>query len=352
MGTATIGVVIGLVLAYSLLSLIVSQINNLILYILKYRTSFLVNRMRAILPQIADEVLKNPLINVLDSDGSKNRVDTINPRHIVDVLLREFEEAQATEEGSMTQAPISDLLEQILGSKDFRNLRNMLKASKNLPASRQWLESLDQGVEAIEAVKAYEQLIKGKLDEGKTAIYSWVDARFTDMTNLYKQYIQILSLLVGLVLAVVLNVDSLYMAQTLWNEPALRTSVLESANQISQSELRPTSIEDDYNDQVASIQSTIETLMNANLPIGWVYVSLDKEEASAQSVDQMELAVYNPATDMRNVANVWALNWGFITIKIVGWLLTAFAVSLGTDFWFNLLRNVTGRSEPPDDQKA
>src|SRR5688572_27919997 len=217
MGTATIGVVIGLVLAYSLLSLIVSQINNLILYILKYRTSFLVNRVRAILPQIADDVLKNPLINVLDANGSKNRVDTINPNHVVDVLLREFEEAQTIEEGTMQQAPVSDLLEQILGAKEFRNLRNMLKASKNLPASRQWLESLDQGVEAIEAVKAYEELIRGKLNEGKATIHSWVDARFTDMTNLYKQYIQHLSLLVGLVLAVVLNIDSLYMAQTLWN---------------------------------------------------------------------------------------------------------------------------------------
>src|SRR5688572_33445224 len=98
MGTATIGVVIGLVLAYSLLSLIVSQINNLILYILKYRTSFLMNRLRRMVPQIADEILKNPLVNVIDKQGKVMRVDTIKPEHVVQVLLKILEDSQTDDD--------------------------------------------------------------------------------------------------------------------------------------------------------------------------------------------------------------------------------------------------------------
>jgi hypothetical protein len=346
MGTATIGVVIGLVLAYSLLSLIVSQINNLIIYILKYRTGFLVERMKVILPDLADEILKNPLINVTDKAGNWMRVDTIKTDHVVKVLLKILEDSQTDDDiNPQSVVPVHQLLNDILGEKEFRNLRNMLKAAKNLPASRQFLESLDKGKEAIEAVQEYERLIRGKLDESKLAVQSWVDARFTDMSNLYKQYMYVLSLFVGLVLAVVLNVDTLHMGQTLWNEPTLREAVLESANQISESELRPSTLDDNYDEQVASIQASIELLLNSNLPIGWVNNPLDPNpEVSAQGVQALTQQSYDPRKDLRNVANILAFDFQFIAIKIVGWLLTAFALSLGTDFWFNLLRQVTGRS--------
>src|SRR6185369_10615322 len=111
---------------------IVSQINNLILYILKYRTSFLVERMRAIVPEIADEILKSPLVNVINKEGKIMRVDTIKSEHVVNVLLKVLEDTQEDDGNPATVAPVSKLLEDILGSKDFRNLRNMLKASKNL----------------------------------------------------------------------------------------------------------------------------------------------------------------------------------------------------------------------------
>ena len=351
MGTATIGVVIGLVLAYSLLSLIVSQINNLIIYILKYRTGFLVERMKVILPTLADEILKNPLINVTDKLGNWQRVDTIKTDHVVKVLLKILEDSQTDEDiNPQSVAPVHELLDDILGEKDFRNLRNMLKAAKNLPASRQFLESLDKGKEAIEAVQEYEKLITTKLEENKRSIQGWVDARFTDMSNLYKQYMYVLSLFVGLVISVVLNVDSLHMGQTLWNEPTLRESVVASANQISESELRPSTLEDNYDEQVASIQSSIELLLNANLPIGWVNNPLDPvPDVSAQGVQALSQQSYDPRKDLRNVANIFAGDIGFIAVKLVGWFLTAFAVSLGTDFWFNLLRQVTGRASgaPP-----
>jgi hypothetical protein len=349
MGTATIGVVIGLVLAYSLLSLIVSQINNLILYILRYRTGFLIERMRAMVPAIADEILKNPLVNVINKQGKWMRVDVIKPEHVVQVLLKILEDSQTDEDiDPQTVVPVSELLEDILGEKDFRNLRNMIKAAKNLPASRQFIESVDKGIEAVEAVRQYEIMVTEKLEDGKRAIQSWVDARFTDMSNLYKQYMYILSLFVGLVLAVVLNVDSLHMGQTLWNEPTLREAVLESANQISESELRPSTLDDNYDEQVANIQSSIELLLNANLPIGWVNNPLEPTgDASAQGLEALSVQAYDPRSDMRNIANILAGDMSFIAIKLVGWLLTAFALSLGTDFWFNLLRHVTGRNEPP-----
>lgn len=336
MGTAIVGVVIGLVLAYSLLSLIVSQINNLILFVLQGRSRFLVERMKAISPELADELMKHPLLNVIDETGKRTGVDAIKSEHFVTALLKILEETQDDGDGAQA-APVSQLLENVLGSKEFRNLRNMLRASKGLPASQEFLKSLDKGEDAVRAVKAYEELVAKKLSESKLAIQDWVDSRFTEMSKIYQQYMGVLTAIVGLSLAVFLNVDSLFIAQTLWNEPTLRASVVDAANQVAESELRPTTIQDDYEVQVAALQTSVETLLNTSLPIGWVWNGIESNTEN-----------YNPANDMRNYANFLNLNeggnWGsFVFYKIIGWALTAFALSLGTDFWFNILRNLTGR---------
>jgi hypothetical protein len=68
----------------------------------------------------------------------------------------------------------------------------------------------------------------------------------------------------------------------------------------------------------------------------------------AKVEDQPQHLNISPRDDTRNLRNLFRGRsfvravWYDIK-KLIGLVITALAVSLGTDFWFNLLRNLTGR---------
>ena len=144
----------------------------------------------------------------------------------------------------------------------------------------------------------------------KTQIEIWFNNGMDRASGWYKRKTQWIQFFLGLSLVILLNIDSVHIGRTLFavNSP-LRASLVESAKSfVAQpgGTNRP-------------MKDVVEAISTASLPIGW-----------------SEL----PRRDQ------------WLTM-ILGWLITAFAVSLGAPFWFDLLNkfvNVRASGKAPEEE--
>ena len=142
----------------------------------------------------------------------------------------------------------------------------------------------------------------------KTNMEVWFNNGMERVGGWYKRKSQIIQLSLAFVLAGILNIDSVHMARTLFavNSP-LRESLVQSAKDFSKS-----------GGTAKPLKEVTDALGSLALPIGW---------------SDFELGKRGPTF-------------------LLGWLITAFAVSLGAPFWFDLLNkfiNVRAAGKAPEE---
>jgi hypothetical protein len=144
----------------------------------------------------------------------------------------------------------------------------------------------------------------------KTQIEIWFNNGMDRASGWYKRKTQWIQFFLGLGLVIFLNVDSVHIGRTLFaiNSP-LRASLVESAKSFV---VQPGGTN-------RPIKDVVEAISTVSLPIGW---------SEFPKPDQLP-------------------------IVLLGWLITAFAVSLGAPFWFDLLNkfvNVRASGKAPEEQ--
>lgn len=139
----------------------------------------------------------------------------------------------------------------------------------------------------------------------------WYDDAMDRVSGWYKRHIQAVIWIIAVLVAVLLNVDTVQIATTLWKDPTTRAAVVARADK--------TVAQGQRSIKVSQAVSTI------GLPLGW----------------KLELG-----TGQQDIPNQARL----ILSKLVGLLLTAAALSLGAPFWFDLLSKfvrIRGTGPPP-----
>ena len=138
----------------------------------------------------------------------------------------------------------------------------------------------------------------GDLNAARTMLEHWYDDAMDRVSSWYKRSTQMILFLIGLAFAVVVNVDTIAVTRYLSHDSAAREAIVARA----QAAVADTAY------LARSYAQTKADLDSLKLPIGW------------------EAAI---------VANrPWYT-------RILGWLLTALAVTMGAPFWFDLLNKVT-----------
>ncbi len=158
------------------------------------------------------------------------------------------------------------------------------------------------------------------------------ERRFDDtmdrVSGWYKRHSQVLIFYIALGVAAAFNVDSLHVSRALWAEPTLRAKIAQVGTSALQAQAAPT----DGSGAGTAAAAAAETLSQrvtaeTPVPIGWDYVT---DDANAKE----------------RAPGPWA--W-----RIVGWLLTALALSLGAPFWFDILSQLVNlRASGPQPPKA
>ncbi len=188
-------------------------------------------------------------------------------------------------------------------------------------------------------------LAKGetRLSAARRTVEQWFDDAMDRTSGWYKRTTQLWLGVVGLLLACLLNVDSLSVATALWRDPTLRLNVVEQARRY-----QPTGDEPSFS-SAAQAAKAIRDLNEAlsqdlQLPIGW--------KTEFYKLQDGESCVWFP----QRLGDVWGISSknGCIQLKealpnqsagplakLLGLLLTAVAVSQGAPFWFDLLSKVS-----------
>lgn len=310
MGSSIIEVGVGLILVYMLMSLLVSQINNIIKNLLDVRGEYFVTELGRLIsdPEVRARLLAHPAIQVLmHGDMVKNITADKLAEVLVDILAGSGEALEYLEQ-LHNSALVDRLLEPISDPNLRRRLEQVLATARSLP-------------------------------DAKLKLTDWFNTTLNRLSELYRRRMQFFSLVVGALLAILLNVDTLAVGRALWNDPVLRQATVAAADvTLSETDLTaadPGTVQDSF----ATARQTMSQFLELRLPIGWTVDAVD-------ATDQ-PLAALDPLRDSRNLWNFvpgnspyWLQLW---LEKIGGLILTTVAVMQGAPFWFDLLKRATGR---------
>lgn len=279
--TALLDVAIGLVLVYVGISLFVTVINEYIAQIYNLRSNYLSESVNQLIddPEIKKTLAKNPALKPFFDSDPKTASSYIDP-NVVGRLLA----------GSLEAA-----------SKD---------------------SSINTQLQAIA------KTVGGDANKLAKAVSDWFDQSLVMLGEGYKRKLQTISFLVGLAIAVVLNVDTISLVVNLYRDKEAREATVALALQITEktsedkfkectSKTAGQRKDDKSCAQVNGLLDAIEG-RNANLgklPLGW-------------GTRQTEQNLSDSGTCI------------FLISRAIGWLLTALAASLGAPFWFDLLNKL------------
>lgn len=190
----------------------------------------------------------------------------------------------------------------------------------------------------------------GDIATARQNVEKWFDSSMDRVSGWYKKQTQWILLGLGLALAILLNVDTLRIASALYQNDSLRSVIVNEAEGVTQRQNTATATRQDPNLEkfgctsgaasgtgVDATRSATECaqrqLSSLGYPIGW--------------------SGYRPATlhELSKDAKRRILDFPWSSIP--GWLLTAFALSLGAPFWFDLLNKMmVVRSTVKPDEKS
>ncbi len=207
--------------------------------------------------------------------------------------------------------------------------------------------------ETLSLLKSFWADAQGDIEQFKKNLEGWFDETMERATGWYKKHTQFLLLLVGLVIAIIFNVDTITLIHKLKKDPKLREQIVQQATAFANAnpDLDKQLILQKKENEKFLAQYTREELKSSD--------SLYNQFL----VDSMELVTYNDIrarrdtllkradllmkNDISNVNYSLAIGWdapvcksgkpGCYILLIAGWIITALAISLGASFWFDLL---------------
>ena len=149
---------------------------------------------------------------------------------------------------------------------------------------------------------------QGDLNRAQAHLEAWFDSAMDRVSGAYKRATQLVIFLIGLGVAVVLNVDTISIVDFLYSNDAARAAVVAHAERLATDPADTQLSESDVRGLVTLGESV-------GLPLGWTWQEWENKTAE----------------------DTWLTSWA---TALLGWLLTAFAATLGAPFWFDVLNKV------------
>ncbi|MGD0103092.1 MAG: hypothetical protein ABSC06_03535 [Rhodopila sp.] len=180
------------------------------------------------------------------------------------------------------------------------------------------------------------------IDKLRKRIEGWFDDSMQRLSGIYTRFTQYVMLALGLLIAVTMNIDSVHLGKTLWEEPSLSRAISDSAARyVSENKNNPFGCTDNpppSDDQACKnkigLKAIVDVIDQQRLPIGRVGTDF----FGCPSFPPGNACIADP---------VWK------TWTCVGWVVTAFAISLGAQFWFGVLTQLTNiRAAGEEPQRA
>jgi len=279
-------VILGMIFVYALFSILVTQVNGVLGALLQLRARHLRDGIAQMIddPTLRAKVLTHPLIRLVKSDpitpsrqlteeeaaaivnAKLNMVNHIEPKTFVKVLMNIVRSESDTQiyasllkvlndmpKGTERRKVALAIARARKNSSDFEELRQVVLTVPEPLYRDALLEAVDKAEEVIgrgtdpsnlQGLLAGLRSVKNDvfrtvmqtviatsqtLEEAEEQLSAWFNEGMTRASEGFKANMQLISILTATVIVVVLNVDSIHIARTLWNDPTLRAAVATTA---------------------------------------------------------------------------------------------------------------------------
>lgn len=213
-------------------------------------------------------------------------------------------------------------------------LGNVEKAVGTLPdghTKESLLVLIDKTRHEAALVAGQVQNVEHAMERLRQNLEDWYDDAMDRIGGWYKRWTQKISLAVALAAVLIVNADTLMMVRRFSQDNALRASIVT----VAESSVRS----GDPSDPEVR-RALLAEAEKASLPLGWSAPQTESDPAVRAAIER---ALRPPLDDWQ----------GWIS-KVVGLLISWFAVSLGAPFWFDTLSkfvNLRGAGTPPGETR-
>jgi hypothetical protein len=303
-----VDVAIGIILMYVILSLVCTAINEFLATVLKWRAKILADGLAALVddPKLRDllfdhgvvagpaavAVGKSPLLGRLFKFLRSPGPSYIDPKNFATALL-----------GALNPG------KPLPGVDELKKLVSELEVDSNIK----------------DALLASVSGAGSDITRVRDNLAQWFDSAMDRLSGAYKRKIHLVGFVIGSLLALACNADTFAAGQALWLDAGLRGQIAAMADKVSA---------DPSFGSLGSVPADLPSRAEQNLrnleeihafPLGW-------NESHGR-----------PDYNWQQSTSGWIK-------KILGLAVTAFALSLGAPFWFDMLSSfvrLRGSGEPP-----
>lgn len=194
---------------------------------------------------------------------------------------------------------------------------------------------------------------------------AWYDEYQQEVSSRFKSKARVKTMIISMLVAVIVNVDSISLVHELYRNKEMRAIVVEAAEQYVMTHSAPeTPAAEDSTGTTTTVSAEeelrilrerideVETYLGSfGLPIGWT-----RDACGAQIT--VEPGVMGFVKEFAAILKCKFTSSSFdqMVLTIIGWVMTAIALSFGAPFWFDLLNKFvamrSGRTRPQSQNPA
>src|SRR6266852_4081513 len=339
-GSVVLDVAIGMAFVYLLMSLIASVIQELLATFMQLRAANLEKGLHSLFSgdsigsemDLVNSIYDHGLVRGLYSDPKKDsgKLPSLFRKVMnwVRTMMRRVIGISADKPLTITADPL--LLPSYIPSRTFAlALIDILNANKEKGeeamssitkalAEHNWIYRDNKAGQALLtlAIDA-----KGDVVAFQRNLEQWYNDAMDRVSGWYKRYTQRALIVIGLLLAIALNVSSVRVARTLWLDRDARQAMVNAAGNYTKEHQTPAAVTTTdpvkLKEQLQSDVSVFsDVTTSALVPLGW-----------KQSWHSYESYFERTPKDATFTA---------LTV-LAGWIVTALAISFGAPFWFDTL---------------
>jgi hypothetical protein len=197
------------------------------------------------------------------------------------------------------------------------------------PAGQTTMTTVQQGIDALPPAlstlkSSLEVLAKNAGDDishFRDSVEQWYDDHMDRVSGWYKRHVATITLAVGGILVLLLNINALTIGRTLYSESTVSTAISSVAAKVTSCPAT-----ESQQECLASLQAQLSAAETAGLPIGWGTVpDCTQPGAHCNLLDQRGIF-------SRHGNSAWQL-----VLVLAGFLIMIIALVPGAQFWFGLL---------------
>jgi hypothetical protein len=260
----------------------------------------------------------------------------------VDAFYQKFLEQQ---KAAVTSSPNTDL-----AMRQFR--LGLLVIEGNAPKFKDTLAALLRDAEVY--ILQGEQAVAVV----RVSIETWFNDAMDRLSGSYKRKAQLASFVIGFVLALILNVDSINVATSLWREPTLRQAIIAQVQSYAQQNQQlpaQTMTDGSTPGPLQTIPELQQQLQALNIPFGWTAAIIDTGGKQCALIPLKGNQIWGIAGQndqgvpvCKRVDNFPMDVSGWLG-KLLGFIITGAATAQGAPFWFDILKKLINvRSSGPN----